>query len=163
MPALEDCYCPRCSRYKPSSQVVHNTKAIHRKEFGAATVERPFSSQFLNEFGSGTSSVHQTDTRPTSDGSEDDNSWSSSNDTRAVTQMDPRSSDSDSVNITFLSFVICAYYFYPNYFQSSEDDDVLGNIDPVSTGHSNTELLSFAHDLPNAIFEYCFEFIFKLL
>ena len=111
MPLLEDCYCPRCSRYSPSSQVVHSTKAIHRKEFGAAAVERPFSSQFLNEFGSGTSSVHQTNTRPTS-GSEDDDSRSNSNDT----EMDPRSSDGDSVNIPFLSFVICAYYLYPNYF-----------------------------------------------
>src|ERR1700683_375475 len=103
MPVLEDCYCPRCSRYKPFSQVVHSTKANHRKEFGAAAVERPLSSRFLNEFGPGTSSVHQTKTRPTSV-SEDvsgDGSRSNSSDT----DMDSRSSDGDSVNILLCSFI----------------------------------------------------------
>jgi hypothetical protein len=79
MPGLEDCYCPRCSRFTLFSQVGHTTKANHRKKFGAAAVERPLSSQFLDEFGP---SVHQTNTQPTSgsEGASDDSPRSNSGD-----------------------------------------------------------------------------------
>jgi hypothetical protein len=49
MLVLEYCYCPQFS------QVAHSTKAHHQKEFGTAAIERPLSSQFLDEFGPGKS------------------------------------------------------------------------------------------------------------
>jgi len=50
--------------------VAYGTKVKHRKEFGAAAVKHPLSSQFLAEFGPGPSSAHPINTQPTS-GSED--------------------------------------------------------------------------------------------
>jgi hypothetical protein len=91
--------------------VARSTKAKHRKEFGAAAVERPLSSQFLDEFGPGPSSAHQTNTQLESRSEDPSNDSSRSNsDNDSDADMD---SSSDSVNILIYN---CAYCFLSHLF-----------------------------------------------
>jgi len=92
--------------------VAYGTKVKHRKEFGAAAVKHPLSSQFLAEFGPGPSSAHPINTQPTS-GSEDpsdDSSRSNSSNDDADADMD---SSGDSVNILihYLHILLLSHLF----------------------------------------------------